>query len=121
MNCAWHTGMEERMKAICIKVDAVEKLFEDRDRQNSERTKLAREEIERRLHLMNEIRGSLVDQARLFITKVEVDLIIKHITDKIETLTSEKDKKTGENNVKIVVASAFISTLVGIAIHWASK
>jgi hypothetical protein len=43
---------------------------------------------ERRLEVLNELRGVVVDQAREFARKTEVDLLIKGIVERIDALTS---------------------------------
>ena len=130
--CLSHTGIEERIRASCIKIDALEKVVGAQLRAQKEALDLARLEMDRRLEEMNQFRAQLTLQAGTFITNKEVGILmekmeekfrltISPISEKIRGFENLKLRDEGALGIKTVVAAAVISVLTFLVAHWIYK
>lgn len=122
--CQHHSGFEERFKLLCVKIDALEKLINVQINTAKESLGLARTDLNTRLHGMNELQARMDSMTTKFATKDEVKIDFKNISDtitlKLQPIMEKAAKwddhcaaEGGQNTVKVVVITAFIS--VGVS------
>jgi len=83
-------------------------------------TELKSMEVERRLGQLNELRNEVLTDRARFIERTEVDLQLKNIREKIESLSEWKSKTIGYISAVIFIISilsSFIATTVTIWIQ----
>lgn len=134
--CNFHAAFEERFKLLCVKIEALERLVNVQINTAKDSLNLAREELNTRLHLMNNLQSRLDTLANQLATKDEVKLEIKKIEEKIALLLApinariEKydnhiSQEMGQTGVKVVVVTAIIAVLVSVTsflvIHYAFR
>jgi len=134
--CQHHSGFEERFKLLCVKIESLERVINIQINTARESLNLAREELNTRLHGMNNLQTRLDTLATQLATKDEVKLEIKKMDEKIGLLLHPINEKAskwddhcaaegGQNVVKVVVVTAFVSVLVSAItfslISWLSK
>jgi uncharacterized coiled-coil DUF342 family protein len=91
--------------------------FEDQDRA----LKLSRDEMNRRLESMNEIRSQLDKQAGTFLTKETFDASEDKIVSRIATMESALAAESARNKVYVVLVSAAVSALIAIALYFLTQ
>lgn len=85
--------------------DYVEKLFD----LNAKAIDKADKAMSDRLATMNEFRETLKDQAGKFVTRDEVQLMLKPICEDIRALRTTADKAEGKASYNSMIATALIS------------
>jgi hypothetical protein len=114
--------MDERDKRYEQRSSAQDTAVESALATSKEAVNKAETATERRLEVLNELRGVVVDQSREFSRKSEVDLLINAIGGRIDTLTSIVNAQQAHGGgIKdafgYVVAGAGL-LLAGIAIYF---
>lgn len=90
-------------KIVCLKWEA-----------QSDALKLARENLEKRLDSMNEIREQLNRQASTFVTKTEYDIIKTRFEDEIRSLQLSRAEMAGKSAVNVALVISVLSLLTTI-------
>lgn len=119
--CLHHTGIVEQLKAICSKIELIEKM-------NEKAVETARHDMERRLESMNEFRDQLSKQANEFITRKEIELLwsksditFNELRKKIETLEDFQSERKGSLRWSDYSITAIISAIIFILAHFLFK
>ena len=112
LNCKMHQAIEVMLDSICKKLEEKEKTANIKFEMIHESIEVAKQEMDRRLEAMNEIRRQLDTQAKTFVTKIETDLRFKEIEIKYSPLLQKADETKGSKRWE----DHIIEVLVGAAV-----
>lgn len=111
----------EQVSATCRKIEQLEKFIMAQIKDRDKQMELAKEEMDRRLESMNEIRRQLDTQALTFVSKVETDLRFKDIDSKLLTMMSSLSERKGgkkwEDHIVEVIIGLVVVVVVWIITH----
>lgn len=119
--CPAHSGMEKSLEKLCLKIEALEKLCAVQFEFINKETKLAKEDMERRLEGMNEFRAQLNRQASEFVTRESMDLKLAKLETKIESTTACMNISSGSGKWQSHIVTVLIAMAVMLVAHYVLK
>ena len=105
-----HVGLKEYVKAI---IHSEAELRREQLKSQDNALTLAKNEIDRRLHQMNEMREQILTERGIFVPRELHDQMEKSLTDKIDSVnTTLTDKIDSVNKVIYVGSILFLLNLI---------
>lgn len=117
LECKMHHAIEIMIDSICKKMEEKEKIANIKFEMIHDSIKVAKEEMDRRLETMNEIRRQLDAQAKTFVTKIETDLRFKDMEAKISNLITSSSESRGGKKWEEHIITVLIGAAVLLGVY----
>ncbi len=119
--CLAHLGLVEQIRTVCIKLEAQDKLNNERFNNIDKGINAAKIEMDRRLEAMNEFRKQLSEQADTFISRETVELRLSKIEEDIDNIQQYTNVSSGSDKWRDHLVMVFISLAVFLLAHFLFK
>ncbi len=115
---------EPSIPAICERLTALERLVDQRFKNQDDAIKIAADSLSKRLDAMNEFRQSLTDQSNKFVTKAEYDQAHQRLVEDVKILMDARADWQGQARSQTtmlllaVAASGIIFGSIGLILRF---